>query len=205
MYFYFGYAILLYFAFILFPWWFSHGLARATGGYYIKPCRRIIALQCCLNFSYMTRISCLYSYIPSLLNLPPPPPPKLSPSWNAILFIHLVHKTWCQHALLECSHLFWGKFSSSPGVPEGHSSWSPPHGILVNPDSLVGLLITSSSSPSFFVRAVLLRLGGKGDRNTLFFSLLICDASQHCSRIIQPQISLLLEVSRNISEKWTNQ
>ena len=33
MYFYLGYAVLLYFAFIFFPWWFSHGLVRATGGW----------------------------------------------------------------------------------------------------------------------------------------------------------------------------
>ena len=33
MYFYLGYAVLLYFAFILFPWWFSHCLARETGGW----------------------------------------------------------------------------------------------------------------------------------------------------------------------------
>ena len=37
MYFYLGYAVLLYFAFILFPWWFSHGLARATGGWLLTP------------------------------------------------------------------------------------------------------------------------------------------------------------------------
>ena len=37
MYFYLGYAVLLHFAFILFPWCFSHGLARATGGWLLTP------------------------------------------------------------------------------------------------------------------------------------------------------------------------
>ena len=37
MYFYLGYAVLLYFAFILSPWWFSHGLARATGSWLLTP------------------------------------------------------------------------------------------------------------------------------------------------------------------------
>ena len=37
MYFYLGFAVLLYFAFILFPWWFSHGLARATDGWLLTP------------------------------------------------------------------------------------------------------------------------------------------------------------------------
>ena len=49
MYFYLGYAVLLYFAFILFPWWFSHGLARATatGSWLLTP-----ALH--LNFDQQT-------------------------------------------------------------------------------------------------------------------------------------------------------
>ena len=37
VYFYLGYAALLHFAFILFPWWFSHGLARATCGWLLTP------------------------------------------------------------------------------------------------------------------------------------------------------------------------
>ena len=37
MYFYLGCAALLYFAFILRPWWFSHGLARATGSWLLTP------------------------------------------------------------------------------------------------------------------------------------------------------------------------
>ena len=37
MYFYLGYAVLLYFAFILFPRWFSHVIARATGGWLLIP------------------------------------------------------------------------------------------------------------------------------------------------------------------------
>ena len=37
MYFYLGYAVLLYFAFTFFPWWFSHGLIRATGGWLLTP------------------------------------------------------------------------------------------------------------------------------------------------------------------------
>ena len=37
MYFYLGYAVLLYIAFILFPWWFSHGLAGVTGGWLLTP------------------------------------------------------------------------------------------------------------------------------------------------------------------------
>ena len=37
MYFYLGYTVLLYFAFILSPWWFSHGLARATGSWLLTP------------------------------------------------------------------------------------------------------------------------------------------------------------------------
>ena len=131
------------------------------------------------------RISCLYSYIPSLLSLPPPPPPKLSPSWNVILFIPLVRKTWCQHALLECSHLFWGKFSSSPGVPERHSSWSPPHGVLVNGDSLVCLLTTSFFSPPFFVGAVLLRSGGKGLVIVAYFSF-PCSFVMPASTVVEP-------------------
>ena len=37
MYFYLGYALLPYFAFTFFPWWFSHGLIRATGGWLLTP------------------------------------------------------------------------------------------------------------------------------------------------------------------------
>ena len=37
MYFYLGYVVLLYFIFILFPWWFSHGLPRAAGGWLLTP------------------------------------------------------------------------------------------------------------------------------------------------------------------------
>lgn len=156
------------------------------------------------------RISCLYSYIPSLLSLPPPPPPppKLSPSWNAILFIPLVHKTWCQCALLKCSHLFWGKFSSSPGVPDGHSSWSPPHGVLVNADSLVCLLITSFFSPSFFVGAVLLRPGGKG-LVIITHSSFPCSFVMPASTAVEPSNprfpSCLKSVEIYQRNKWTNQ
>ena len=37
MHFCLDYTVLLYFAFILFPWCFSHGLARATGGWLLTP------------------------------------------------------------------------------------------------------------------------------------------------------------------------
>ena len=37
MYFYLGYTVLLYFAFILSPWCFSHAIARATGGWLLIP------------------------------------------------------------------------------------------------------------------------------------------------------------------------
>ena len=37
MYFCLDYTVLLYFAFILFPWCFSHGLAKETGGRLLTP------------------------------------------------------------------------------------------------------------------------------------------------------------------------
>ena len=41
VYFYLGYVVFLYFAFILFPWWFSHGLARATGSWLLTPAQEV--------------------------------------------------------------------------------------------------------------------------------------------------------------------
>ena len=47
MYFCLDYTVLLCFAFILFPWWFSHGLAREIGGWWLTPA--------CLSFCFCSR------------------------------------------------------------------------------------------------------------------------------------------------------